>query len=86
LRRPNSRAETAQVLSIEIALGPLAVMCESMDSRRVRTIAWLLQHLPIPPRVASSMLGWAQRTPPVPATAAEIAEEEAAEAERSATG
>jgi hypothetical protein len=57
-----------------------------MDSRRVRTIAWLLRHFPIPARFAPRMLGWAQRTPPVPATAAAIAEEEAAEAERSATG
>jgi hypothetical protein len=57
-----------------------------MASPRERTIAWLLRHFPIPARFASRMLGWAQHTPPVPATAAEIIEEEAAEAERSATG
>jgi len=56
-----------------------------MDSRRERTIAWLLRHFPIPARFASRMLGWSQHTPPVPATAAEIIEEEAADAERNAT-
>jgi len=57
-----------------------------MDSRRERTVEWLVRRFPIPAPIAARLLGWAQGTPPVPATAAEIAEQQAAEAERSASG
>ncbi len=67
-------------------LGSRRGYVDFMDSRRERTIAWLLRHFPIPARFASRMLGWGQHTPPVPATAADIIEEEAADAERNATG
>jgi hypothetical protein len=60
---------------------------EGMTSdRRARAVGWLLNHLRLPVRLASRLLSWSLGEKSVPYTAEQIASEEAAEAERSATG
>jgi hypothetical protein len=56
------------------------------SARRRRAVLWLLDHLRIPAPIASRLLGWGLGEKAVPYTAEEIAAQQAAEAERSATG
>jgi hypothetical protein len=56
------------------------------SDRRARAVGWLLHHLRLPVRLASRLLSWSLGEKSVPYTAEQIASEEAAEAERSATG
>jgi hypothetical protein len=49
-------------------------------------VLWLLDHLRIPAPIASRLFGWGLGEKAVPYTAEEIAAQQAAEAERSATG
>lgn len=56
------------------------------SARRHRAVLWLLDHMRIPAPIASRLLGWSLGEKAVPYTAEEIAAQQAADAERSATG
>jgi hypothetical protein len=55
------------------------------SDRRYRAVVWLLNRVRVPAVIGSRLLGWALGSKHVPYTAAQIVEQDVAEAERSAS-